>query len=84
MPTTKKLRDEAKYRILPPLDAETYAGLRANIPLNGIQVPVVKDEKGYILDSFARARIAEERAAQGDPGLPGDRLQRQGARQGEG
>ena len=28
MPTTKKLRDEAKYRLLPPLDAETYAGLR--------------------------------------------------------
>ena len=28
MSKTKKLRDEAKYRILPPLDAETYAGLR--------------------------------------------------------
>jgi hypothetical protein len=31
MPTTKKLRDEAKYRILPPLDAETYAGLERGI-----------------------------------------------------
>jgi hypothetical protein len=30
MPTTKKLRDEAKYRLLLPLDAETYAGLRSN------------------------------------------------------
>jgi hypothetical protein len=57
---TKQLRDEAKYRLLPPLDAETYAGLRANIAVNGVQVPVVKDERGYILDGFARAQIAEE------------------------
>ena len=60
MPRTMNLRDEAKYHLLPPLDAETYAGLRANIALNGVQVPVVKDEKGYILDGFARAKIAEE------------------------
>jgi ParB-like chromosome segregation protein Spo0J len=34
--------------------------LRANIALNGIQVPIVKDEKGQILDGFARAKIAKE------------------------
>jgi ParB-like chromosome segregation protein Spo0J len=60
MPTTKMLRDEAKYRLLPPLDAETYAGLRANIAVNGVQVPVVRDERGYILDGFARVKIAKE------------------------
>ena len=60
MPTTKALRDETRYRLLPPLDAETYAGLKANIAINGIQVPVVRDEKGYILDGFARAKIAKE------------------------
>ena len=60
MPKTKKLRDEAKYRLLPPLDAETYAGLRSNIAVNGVQVPIVIDERGYILDGFARAQIAEE------------------------
>ena len=60
MPKTKQLRDETKYRLLPPLTPETYAGLRANIAINGIQVPVVKDEKGYILDGFARAQIAKE------------------------
>ena len=54
------LRDETKYRLLPPLDAETYAGLKANIAINGVQVPVVRDEKGYILDGFARAKIAKE------------------------
>jgi ParB-like chromosome segregation protein Spo0J len=60
MPKTKKLRDQSKYRLLPPLDAETYAGLKANIALNGVRVPIVRDEKGYILDGFARAQIAKE------------------------
>ena len=60
MPKTKALRDETKYRLLPPLDAETYAGLKANIAINGVQVPIVRDEKGYILDGFARAKIAKE------------------------
>ena len=53
MPKTKKLQDETKYRVLPPLDAETYAGIKANVAVNGVLVPVVKDEKGYILDGFA-------------------------------
>src|SRR6516165_11451056 len=60
MPQTTKRRDVEKYRLLPPLDAETYAGLRSNIAVNGVQVPVVKDERGYILDGFARAKIAKE------------------------
>src|SRR5271157_987949 len=60
MPKTKALRDETKYRLLPQLDPETYAGLKANIAINGVQVPVVRDEKGYILDGFARAKIAKE------------------------
>src|SRR6516225_4862049 len=60
MPKTKKLHDAEKYRLLTPLDAETYAGLKANIALNGIQVPIVKDERGHILDGFARIKIARE------------------------
>ena len=60
MPKTKKTLDETKYRLVPPLDAETYAGLKANIAINGVQVPIVRDEKGYILDGFARAKIAKE------------------------
>jgi hypothetical protein len=59
MPKTSKRQDEAKYRLLPPLDTETHAGLKADIAVNGVQVPVVKDEKGYILDGFARAKIAK-------------------------
>jgi hypothetical protein len=57
---TKKRRDVTKYCLLPPLDPETYAGLKANIAVNGVQVPVVKDEEGYILDGVARAKIAKE------------------------
>ncbi len=60
MPKTKTRRDETTYRLLPPLDAETYAGLKANIAVNGVQVPVVRDEDGHILDGFARAQIAKE------------------------
>jgi DNA modification methylase/ParB-like chromosome segregation protein Spo0J len=60
MLTTKKRNDKTKYCLLPPLDADTYAGLRANISINGVQVPVVKDEDGYILDGFARSKIAKE------------------------
>src|SRR4051794_29084133 len=60
MPRTTARRDETKYQILPPLDPETYAALKANIALNGITVPVVRDEDGYILDGFARAKIAQE------------------------
>jgi hypothetical protein len=60
MPKTKNLRDVTKYRVLPPLDAETYSGLKANIAVNGVQVPIVKDEHGYVLDGFARVQIAKE------------------------
>jgi site-specific DNA-methyltransferase (adenine-specific)/site-specific DNA-methyltransferase (cytosine-N4-specific) len=60
MPKTKKPRDETRYRLLPPLDAETYAGLKANIAVNGVQVPIVRDEHGHILDGFAREQIARE------------------------
>lgn len=59
MKTTAR-RDEAKYRLLPPLEPESYAGLKANIALNGVLVPIVRDESGQILDGFARAQIAEE------------------------
>jgi DNA modification methylase/ParB-like chromosome segregation protein Spo0J len=57
---TKKRPDETKYCLLPPLETDVYAGLKANVAVNGVQVPVVKDEDGYILDGFARAKIAKE------------------------
>ena len=58
---------------LPPLDPETYAGLKANIALNGVLVPIVRDEYGHILDGFARCadrRGAGLRVPDGRPGGP--------------
>jgi ParB-like chromosome segregation protein Spo0J len=46
MPRTKTPRDLNQYRLLPPLDPDTYSGLKANIAINGVQVPIVRDEKG--------------------------------------
>ena len=60
MPKITVRRDETKYQILPPLDPETYAALKANVALRGVTVPVFRDEDGYILDGFARRRIARE------------------------
>ena len=56
MPKTTTPRGATRYQVLPPLDPETYAALKANIALNGILVPVVRDEDGNVLDGFARAR----------------------------
>src|SRR4051794_13127178 len=60
MPKTKARNEEGTYRLLPPLDPETYAGLKASIALSGVLVPVVRDQDGRILDGFARAQIAGE------------------------
>ena len=57
---SQKKSESLRYRVLPPLDPETYAALKANIALNGVLVPVVRDQDGNILDGFARAQIAKE------------------------
>ena len=46
MPKIPKLRDETKYRLLPPLDAETYAGLKA-IPSNGVAKEKASDQHEF-------------------------------------
>ena len=48
MPKTQRRffpKVDPKYRLLPPVDPETHAGLRANIALNGIVQPIVCDER---------------------------------------
>ena len=44
MPKTKARTDAAKYRLLPPLDPGTYTWLKANIAINGVQVPVAPSD----------------------------------------
>lgn len=49
----------APYQLLPPLTDDEQADLRADIETNGIQVPVLVDEDGNIIDGHHRASIAE-------------------------
>ncbi len=45
---------------LPSLTTEQYEGLKADIRVNGILVPVIRDEQGNTIDGFAREQIAAE------------------------
>jgi predicted transcriptional regulator len=52
--------DYQQYQLFPPLTEEEYEALKADIAIRGVQVPVVIDETGAILDGFHRVRICEE------------------------
>ena len=43
--------------ILPPLSTDEFAALKADIKANGVQVPIVVDENGAILDGHHRFKI---------------------------
>lgn len=48
------------YQVMPPLSAEEYEALKADIAERGILVPVVRDQHGNLLDGHHRERIAAE------------------------
>jgi site-specific DNA-methyltransferase (adenine-specific) len=48
------------YQILPPLSADEYAALKADIGLRGVLVPIELDELGNVLDGHHRRRAAQE------------------------
>jgi ParB-like chromosome segregation protein Spo0J len=48
------------YQILPDLTAEEYRQLKEDIAKRGIQIPVLIDEDGNVLDGHHRRRIADE------------------------
>jgi ParB-like chromosome segregation protein Spo0J len=52
--------NEAPYQVMPPLSAEEYATLKADIAENGVQVPVEYDEQGNVLDGHHRIQICGE------------------------
>jgi ParB-like chromosome segregation protein Spo0J len=59
--TGKSARPTArKYQVMPPLSAEEYAALRADIAERGVLVPVVRDQHGNLLDGHHRVQVAEE------------------------
>ena len=47
----------APYQVMPPLSADEYDSLKADITVNGVQVPVEYDERGNILDGHNRVQI---------------------------
>jgi ParB-like chromosome segregation protein Spo0J len=47
-------------QVLPPLDADTLAGLRESIKVDGVIQPVVVDQHGRILDGHHRVAICDE------------------------
>lgn len=51
--------NSAPYQLLPPLSAEDYAALEADIIERGVLVPVEYDEAGNILDGHHRVQICE-------------------------
>lgn len=48
-----------KYQTMPPLSTDEYADLEASILANGIQVPVIVDDHGVVIDGHHRKAIAE-------------------------
>lgn len=54
------MTSSAVYQMMPALDAETEAALRASIEQWGVLVPVVVNQHGEIIDGHHRARIADE------------------------
>lgn len=48
------------FQNMPPLSPEEYAALEQSIRANGIQVPIVVDENGTVIDGHHRQKIAED------------------------
>jgi ParB-like chromosome segregation protein Spo0J len=48
------------YQLMPPLSADEYAALKADIAARGVQVPIEYDDQGNILDGFHRVQICQE------------------------
>lgn len=58
--TSTGTQHTAPIQPMPPLDTDQLDALRADIEANGVQMPVVKDQHGRILDGHNRAAIADQ------------------------
>ncbi|CAD6553487.1 ParB N-terminal domain-containing protein [Paraburkholderia metrosideri] len=50
----------APYQVMPPLSSVVLSALRTSVETFGIQVPIVVDENGAIIDGHHRAKLAAE------------------------
>lgn len=53
------------YQVCPPLSADEYAALKADIAKNGVVVPIEVDEEDNILDGHHRVRAWQELRSEG-------------------
>lgn len=49
-----------KYQTMPPLSMEEYAALEESIREMGVQVPILVDERGVVIDGHHRQKIAQD------------------------
>lgn len=59
--------DETKprYQVMPPLAVEEFAALKASIAEYGVEVPVVVDAEGNVIDGHHRIQAVEELRGEG-------------------
>ncbi len=60
MTTTAASPEASTYQVMPALDDDTRAALRASIERHGVLLPVVVDDCGNIIDGHHRVAIARE------------------------
>lgn len=48
------------FQSMPPLSPEEYRALEASIREHGVQVPILVDENGVIIDGHHRSKVADE------------------------
>ncbi|WP_405071565.1 ParB N-terminal domain-containing protein [Kribbella sp. NBC_01510] len=57
---TTKVTDTAPFQVMPPLSADEYAALKADIAERGVLVAVVIDQDGRTIDGHHRRQICAE------------------------
>jgi ParB-like chromosome segregation protein Spo0J len=57
--------EDSRDQVLPPLSADEYAALKADIAAHGVLLPIEVDETGAVLDGHARLQIVNELLAEG-------------------
>jgi site-specific DNA-methyltransferase (adenine-specific) len=60
MPKKKLINGNPKFQPLPDLPDEEFEALKADIRANGLQYPVIQDDKGNTLDGHQRERALTE------------------------
>ena len=53
------------YQVMPPLSADEFSALKADIKARGVQVPIEYDESGNVLDGHHRIKAVEQLKAEG-------------------